>query len=246
MNKKKILLSIGKLILSGVIICLFIGAIVLILHFALGIEYADLKNKEYVQEMINSTGGYAAFVFVIISFLQVTFIPIPGAVTILAGNYLFGFWTSLLLSYVGMMIGSIFAFWLGRKIGRPFVNWVVGDQEVVEKYLNRLNGKETILLFFMFLLPLFPDDMLCTVAGITKLSYLKYFIIQIITRFTSIFGTLIFMSGEFIPYNFWGITLIVVLSILALIAFVFAYKNSDRINSYLDNISQKITSKIKK
>ena len=39
---------------------------------------------------------------------------------------------------------------LGRKIGRPFVNWIVGDKETVDYYLKKLKGKETIILFFMF------------------------------------------------------------------------------------------------
>ncbi len=245
-KKKKILVTLGKLLLSGIIILAFFGAILLFLHFVLHIDYQDLKNKETVQSIVSQSGGYAVLVFILLSFLQVTFIPIPGAVTILAGNYLFGFWESLLYSYIGMLIGALLAFYLGRKIGRPFVNWVVGDKELVDKYLMRLKGKETVLLFFMFLFPMFPDDLLCSIAGITPITWFKFIVMQLITRFTSILGTLIFMSGNIIPYNGWGITLIVILCILALIAFVIAYKHAEQINKYIDNFADKITKKIKK
>lgn len=246
MKKKKILIMIGKLLLTLILIGVFLLGIILFLHYVLNIKYSDLKNQEYVQTIIKNTGGYAIIVFILISFLQVTFIPLPGAVTILAGNYLFGFFPSLLCSYTGMLLGSLLAFLLGRKIGRPYVNWVVGDNLTMEKYLSRLQGKETVLLFFMFLLPLFPDDMLCSLAGITSLSWGKFIIMQIITRFTSILGTLLFMSGEFIPYNFWGISLIIVLCIIAIICFVVAYKKSDKINAFLDNLALKISNKFKK
>ena len=158
---------------------------------------------------------------------------IPGAVTIIAGNYLFGTWLSFLYSYIGMFLGALLAFFLGRKIGRPFVNWIVGDKETVDYYLKKLKGKETIILFFMFLLPMFPDDILCSIAGIMPITYSVFIFMQLITRFTSIGGTLLFMSGEIIPYHGWGLVLIIFLNILAIIAFILAMKRSEKINDYL-------------
>lgn len=246
MKKKKILIAVLKILLSCLLILALFGLLLLFLHFALHIEFNDLKDRETVQTVVAERGAYAPLIFILISFLQVTFIPIPGSVTIIAGSYLFGFWESLFYSYIGMIIGSIFAFYLGRIIGRPFVNWVVGDSKTVDKYLERLKGKETVLLFFMFLFPFFPDDLLCSVAGITPLTWFKFIIMQIITRFTSIFGTLIFMSGEIIPYNMWGITLLVILSIFAIIAFVISYKNAEKINTVIDKFASNISRKFKK
>ena len=88
--------------------------------------------------------------FVLITFLQVTIIPIPSPITVLVGNYLFGFWGSFIYSYIGMMVGSIFAFFLGRWFGRRFINWLVTDKEVVDNYLNKIKVKGNVLLFFMF------------------------------------------------------------------------------------------------
>ncbi len=246
MKKKQILTAILKMLFSLLIIVIFFVLLFLFLHYAMHIDFKDLKDREMVQKIIAEKGSYAPIIFILISFLQVTFIPIPGSVTIIAGSYLFGFFQSFIYSYIGMLIGSILAFYLGRIIGRPFVNWVVGDSLTVDKYLNRFKGKETILLFFMFLFPFFPDDLLCSLAGITPLSWGRFIIMQIITRATSILGTLIFMSGEIIPYNAWGITLLVILSIFALIAFIISYKNADKINEFIDKLALKITNKFKK
>ena len=243
---KQIIKIILKLLVGLLVLGLVIAGVILILHFGFHIELEDLKNQEKVQEFIESKDPYSSLIFILISFLQVTFVPIPGAVTILAGNYLFGTLNTFIFSYIGMLLGSIVAFLLGRLIGRRFVNWVVGSKEKVDEYLKKLKGKETVLLFFMFLLPLFPDDALCAVAGITPMTWFTFIIMQLITRFTSVGGTLLFMSGEVIPYNAIGITILVIVGILAIGLFIIAYRYADKINAFLENISLKITNFFKR
>ncbi len=203
-------------------------------------------TKEELQAYIQDFGALAPIAFIAVSFLQVTFVPIPGMVTILAGNYLFGAWRSFLYSYIGMMLGSIFAFLLGRLIGKPFVNWLVGSEKTVDNYLKRLKGRENVLLFFMFLFPLFPDDILCSIAGLCPLTFLGFILMQIVTRATSIGATLLFLSGEVIPYNAWGIPIIAVLLVLGVVAFIVSMKNAEKINKFVSNLAIKVSDKFKK
>ena len=94
----------------------------------------------------------------------------------------------------------------------------------------------------MFLLPFFPDDILCSIAGIMPLSWGVFILIQIITRITTIGSTLFFMSGEIIPYDKpWGITILIILGILSIFLFILAYKNSDKINEKLINFVNKFS-----
>lgn len=243
MDKKiSIKKMIIKLLIGVLFLLLFFVVIYLILkHFG----YADM-NQEQLQELIKKAGVYGKIVFVTITFLQVTFIPIPSAVTILSGLYLYGFWKSFFLSFIGLFLGSMFAFFLGRKIGRKFVDWAMGSKEETDYYLSKLKGKETVLLFFMFVLPAFPDDALCAVAGITNINKWVFTVMQVITRPVSILGTLIFMSGMIIPFEGLGLVLIILIAIISIIAFIIVFKNSDRINNSLEKISLKITNKFKK
>lgn len=244
--KHKFVKPLLKLLLSCLIIGLFLFIIALILHYGLNIDFKDFKDRDKIQSYISSTGAFSYLVLFLIAFLQVTFIPIPGAIVIIVGNYLFGFWINLLLCYFGMLFASIFAFFLGRKIGKPFAYWVVGSKEKTEEYLKKLNGKETVILFFMYLLPFFPDDMLCVVAGLTPISYGKFILMQVITRFTSIIGTILFMSGEFIPYKGWGLIVMIILAIICIAIFILSYKNADKINAFLDRMGNKIKEKLVK
>ena len=219
----------GKIIVKLLFSVLAIGLAMLAIYFLFKyFGWTDL-SREQIQDYIASKGGWGPLIYVLLSFLQVTFIPIPAAITIIAGNYLFGPGMAFLYSYIGMIFGSAVAFALGKWLGRPFVNWVFGDKEAVENYLQKMKGKENVILFFMFLLPFFPDDALCSLAGILPISWFGFMMMQIVTRVTSIGGTLLFMSGEVIPYRGWGIVVLILLGVLALIAFIICYKNAEKL-----------------
>mgnify|MGYP002508213373 CR=1 FL=1 len=75
------------------------------------------------------------------------------------------------------MIGSMFAFFLGRVFGVKLLIWMVGPK-AYNKYQKMLKGRDKLMLFMMFLLPVFPDDLLCIFAGVTTMSYTTFFIIN--------------------------------------------------------------------
>ena len=232
---------IKKIIISALVIVL----IVLVGYFVLRhFGITDMTGEE-VRDMVESTGAIAPLVYVLVSFVQVTLIPIPAAVTIVAGNYLFGPWLAFLYSYIGMMLGSIFAFWLGRAIGRPFINWVAGSPEKVDEWVEKLKGREKVLLFFMFLLPFFPDDILCSIAGILPIGWFGFIVMQLITRITSIGCTIIFMSGEFIPYHGWGLVVLGVIAVICITAFIYSMKYADKINEFCVKLADKVMGKNK-
>ena len=201
--------------------------------------WTNLTQLE-LQNFIESKGAIAPLVFILISFLQVTFIPIPGAITILAGSYLFGIGKSFIYSYIGMLAGAIFAFFLGKTVGKPFANWLIGSENKVDGWIKRLKGKQNVVLFFMFFLPFFPDDILCTVAGLLPITYGGFLLMQIITRATSIGFTLLFMSGRFIPYHGWGIVFLAFIGVLCIVAFAFSMKYSEQINDYFVGFINKL------
>ena len=235
-SKTKLYLRIFLLVI--IVVGIVVALLLLKKHFNL--------TQEKLQELIAKTGAWGPLVFILISFLQVTFMPVPSTMTILVGNYLFGIWWSFLYSYIGIILGSLFAFFLGRVIGKPFVVWVIGDKKTVEDYLLKMRGKENVILFFMFLFPFFPDDALCTLAGILPIKLPTFIIMQIITRAIGIGGNLLFLSGEIIPFSGWGIPVIIILGILAVVAFVICYKKSDQINELFYKFIEKITRKVKK
>ena len=215
-NKKQI---ITKITISSIILILLI---LLVYTFFKEVGITSI-SKEQIQAYISSKGILGPFLFILISFLQVTFIPIPGLVTIVAGFYLFGIWKAFIYSFIGIFLGSICAFILGRKLGKPFIYWIVGTQKKVDAYLEKINNKEAKFLFLMFLLPLFPDDLLCLVSGISTIKFIDFSSILIITRLTTIGTTLLVISGDFTESNLIFIITLLILYFITLITFLNLY-----------------------
>lgn len=227
---------VKKLLISALVIGIIILlAYLLMRHFGLtGLD------REEIQAFIESTGTVAPLIYILVSFLQVTFVPIPGAITIIAGNYVFGAVRAFIYSYIGMFIGSMLAYYLGKWIGRPFANWLAGDKEKVDEWMAKLHGREKVLLFYMFFLPVFPDDLLCSIAGILPISTLTFVVMQLITRATSVFFTLIFMSGA---VQGWAYVCWIVAAVLTLPLFIYCYKHADKVTKFFSDLGKKIMRK---
>ncbi|MCD7729489.1 MAG: VTT domain-containing protein, partial [Clostridia bacterium] len=212
------------------VICLLILGVIFYAVSASGLikKITDINS---LREMIADTGAWAALVFIVVQFLQVVVLPIPSTVTVMAGTALFGPLLCSVYSFIGIFIGSVVAFAVGRWLGYRVVSWIVGKDEL-DKWLKKLKGKDYLLLSIMFLLPLFPDDLLCFVAGLSTMTWGYYIIMIIITRALSI--TLSAYSFESIPFNTWWGILCWVLIIAAVIAlFVLVCKYSDQIDRFL-------------
>ena len=231
-NTKK---SLKRLTVSAFFICAFLAGVYFLLkHFGI-----TSFTKEQLQQTISSAGAIAPIAFIFASFLQVTVIPIPSTVTIVVGSFLFGPVESFFYSYIGIMLGSWFAYFLGRALGRPYINWVAGGREEADEWLAKLKGREKIFLFFAFLFPLFPDDFLCSLAGMVSMKFATFTIMQLVTRTTTIGVTILCMSGELIPYEGWGLWLIGGLFALAIVAFIFSMIYAEKLNAIFEAVLKK-------
>ena len=153
---------------------------------------------------------------------------------------MFGFWVSFLYSYIGMVIGSVFAFYLGRWFGKRFLNWLVSDKETVDKYLSKIETKGNIMLFLMFIFPFFPDDLLCSIAGVMNIRSKSFILMQLFTRGVTILTTLLMLGGDIIPFKGWGIVFNITLSVLIASIFFICYKNAEKISDYFNKFVKKI------
>lgn len=216
-----------------VLMLLLIASILLILLYALKISgfWDKVDSPSDLREFIASAGSYAIVFFLVLQVLQVVILPIPGIVMIGAGTLLFGAFKGAVLSFIGIMLGSLFGFFVGKVLGYRGAKWLVGDG--LDKTLETMKGRDKIILTFMFLFPFFPDDILCFVSGLSSMTT-KYFIIMIsITRFISIFFTSFSVSGHLIPYNtWWGLAIWGVVFVLTIVASVYIYKNGDRVEKF--------------
>ena len=169
-----------------------------------------------------------------LSFLQVTFLPLPSTVTIIAGVWAFGSpLESALLSLAGILLGSMLAFLLGKVFGRRLVAFMVGEK-TCDKWVKFLtNAKYSF--FIMMLLPVFPDDVLCLVAGLTDMSWTFFTVTNLIARPIGVFTVAYFGSGHLIPYHGWGLIVWAFIIVAIVVVLFLSYKYQKQIENFLLN-----------
>jgi uncharacterized membrane protein YdjX (TVP38/TMEM64 family) len=85
----------------------------------------------------------------------------------------------------------------------------------------------------MFILPFFPDDILCMVAGITAMSGVYFTVITFLVRPISIFVICYFGGGQIIPYSDWGLIVWPIILIIMAVLVFFTFKYHDKIDDFV-------------
>lgn len=212
MNKQQLVKILKVAIVATAIILVFEGI------------FSIPAVNNWFASLITAAGNWAYLVIWVIMFLQVTVLNIPAYV-ILSASVSIGI-NTLSVSYVlvvlsAYMFGAILAYWLGHKFGSKAVKWCAGSEEDFNKWSNIINTKGKIWYFLTILFPMFPDDLLCLVAGSVKMNFAFYTIANCIGRGIGLVAMLVFLKlvgsiGSNFPYMLivWAVALIAELILL--------------------------------
>src|SRR5438445_12449582 len=145
------------------------------------------QDKKFLKETVRSWGWMAPLVFIAIQAPQVIISPIPGEITGPVGGALFGTWLGLIYSTIGLTMGTLFCFWVGRKWGEPLVRpWLS------EHNWNRMNfileAEGAIICFVLYLIPGFPKDIISYLFGISPM---PFWVFAVVSTFGRLPGTVI-------------------------------------------------------
>ena len=164
-------------------IILMLSTISLVIGTIYGYSSGIFMDQYKMGVFLSKSGIMAPIVFILIQAIQVVIPILPGAVGCLFGVIFFGTVKGFLFSYVGICIGSILAFMLSRNLGKEFVQKMTSKifYEKYNKYLEKENQFEKIFAILIFL-PVAPDDFLCSLAGISKMSLKKFTIIILLGK----------------------------------------------------------------
>ncbi|MDD5826171.1 MAG: TVP38/TMEM64 family protein [Bacilli bacterium] len=159
----------------------------IIYAFKLGI----LEDKTVLVQYMKKFGIFACLFFILIQIVQVVFPVIPGGASCLAGVLAFGPVLGFIYNYIGLALGSLIAFLLSRIYGIKMVEKLF-PEETINKYLKYIqNNRFPTIFFWGIFLPGLPDDLLCYIAGLSKMSLKTFiFIILIGKPFALIFYSL--------------------------------------------------------
>lgn len=133
------------------------------------------SSMETFRNFFESFGIWTALIFVLIQIIQVVVPILPGAIGCIAGIAIFGPWFGFLYNYIGICIGSILAFLLSKRYGTTFVKSVISEK-AYDKYIGWTHKDKRFDLMFAaaIFFPVAPDDLLCYIAGLTKMRFKKF------------------------------------------------------------------------
>lgn len=200
-----------------------------------------INTVEKLREIILSAGIWSYVVFFVFQFLQVTFIPIPSALSTLVGVLIFGPWVAFIYSTVAILSGSIFAFYLGKNFGTRIIRWVAGEHDA-NKFRERMSRCKYVFCLLL-MIPFTPDDIICLVAGTTDINYRFFLTCTLIIRPINIFCLCFFGSGSIIPFNSFGLPIWIIFIAVMAILFVLVIKYQQAIENKLNKLTAKITLK---
>jgi uncharacterized membrane protein YdjX (TVP38/TMEM64 family) len=140
-----------------------------------------LEDKEKVKGFLQAAGPLAPLIFIVAQSLQVVLAPIPGEATGFIGGYLFGVPLGMLYSTIGLTLGSMMAFGLGRWLEHKFVERVV-SREILERFDFLMERQGALIAFFLFVVPGFPKDYLCFILGLSLMSWKLFLLLSSVGR----------------------------------------------------------------
>lgn len=142
-----------------------------------------LDSKETLSAFIKQAGIWGPPLFIFLQILQTVVPIIPGALTSVAGVFIYGHIIGTLYNYVGIVIGCALIFYLARTYGPSFVQSIV-SKRTYDKYIGWLDEGKRFERFFIFMMiwPISPADFLCCLAALTKMSFRKYMTIIILCK----------------------------------------------------------------
>lgn len=242
--KNKIKKLFNKSTIHGKIMRILLVVVILVATIMVGVIilkntglWQKVNSMDKIRAIVESGGVYSFLIFILLQILQTTILQIPAFFVTVAGALVFGEWQAFLMSYFSIMVGSIIMFFIGRKAGGKFLNWLVGEEDADKWKRKMAHGKYLFLLMMLF--PMFPDDILCVVAGMSNISFKFFFWTNIISRGIGIAGTVFFGSGAVIPFSGWGLIVWGVIILFVLSLFYLSVKYQNKIDEVLDQFLSK-------
>lgn len=194
-----------KILLIVVVIAVMAGA-VYGLMVALGVNTIDGLSDAVTQH-----GCWAYAIIVVLQVVQVVFIPISNQIITIPAIAVIGVWPAFFCSWLGIEIGTIALYLIGRYGGGTLLRWLLSDQTKVDKFKQAVTERKLFYPVGM-LIGVIPDDLLTTVAGAAHISFWYVLIVSVLTRGVCVFAT-VFGFGV-LTQTWWGVMILVVAIVL--------------------------------
>ncbi len=151
-----------------------IGLIVLVAALTAGAIWSathlDLEvSAERFERFVTDLGPWGPLGIVALMIAH-SFVPFPAELVAFAAGAAYGVVLGTALVWIGAMIGAAVAFYLARRLGRPFVERMLREKEraALDRW-SRVNGAPTLLAARF--IPVIAFNLINYAAGLTRVTW---------------------------------------------------------------------------
>ena len=154
--------------IKALLFVIFIIVAITIIRFT---PVKEFFTQAALSHFLKTSGMWAPLFFIFVYAVGVCLF-VPGTVLTALGAAIFGAYWGFLYVWIGAMVGSSAAFWIGRTLGREFAASAIGDR--LKKYDDAIerNGFATVLYLRLVYFPFTPMNF---GMGLTKVRFWDYF-----------------------------------------------------------------------
>ena len=212
--------------------------VVLFIALTVALYFVGFKG-DWIKPIVESTGFFGYIIYIIIQVIittLMTFVPATTFTFTLLATGLFGPVIGFIVSAIGCFLSSMLMFFIGDKLGEPFVDWLIG-KDIRIKTQERVSGRATVLVPFMLACPFFPDDAICMVSGLTKMKYWYFAICALLCRTIGV-GVTAFLGGNFLDYASFSLLDWFLFINIVLIDVILIWKLSTKVEQWINKRKQ--------
>lgn len=167
-------------------------------------------DRVALEIFVQRLGWWGPFALIAANILQIIIAPIPGYMVYVVAGYLFGAWMGGVWGTIGLLLGGMGAMWIGRRLGRPIVQGIIGA-ETLARWEDVTRSDGALIWGVILLSPI--GDVPFLLAGLSRISFKKIFVLTIITRVPAAFIAAAIGSGVLMLSFFQVGLLVIVLAV---------------------------------
>ena len=148
--------------------------IVIFTSLILPIIFLEPSFSEYGKTLMEWSKGNSFFISLLVIFALTAdvFLPVPNGLTNTLAGVTLGWPIASLVVWIGLNLGAIFGYCVGRFFGRPIAKFIVGEKDLNNAEKSSKNF-DVIGLILSRPVPAFAE-LSTLAAGITKMNFLKF------------------------------------------------------------------------
>lgn len=134
-------------------------------------QYLELSILKDPTETL-SQGGFLSAIISMALLAADMFLPTPSTIIMIANGYIFGLSTGLFISFIGMMIGNLIGFGVGKYGGQWLENFFPTEKRT--STANFMEKWGVLAIIISRPIPVLAESVML-LAGTTKMSFFKIF-----------------------------------------------------------------------